>query len=107
MFSEMILKITNCVYWDFLSTLLAMLLGIFFTWLFSKHYYSKANEYLRRLNVIYSKELSKLIKGKFEIGYDEKGMPIKIVYAKGTAMLSTNIKGKLEVVKTKATNKDN
>jgi len=34
-------------------------------------------------------------------------MPIKIVYAKGTAMLSTNIKGKLEVVKTKATNKDN
>jgi len=29
MFSEMILKITNYVYWDFLSTLSAMLLGIF------------------------------------------------------------------------------
>jgi len=78
----------------------------FFTWLFSKHYYSKANEYFRRLNTIYSKEISKLSKGKFEIKHDEKGMPIKIVFISGTVMINTNTKGKLELVKTKATNKD-
>lgn len=104
MFSEMILKITNYVYWDFLSTLSAMLLGIFFTWLFSKHYYSKANEYFRRLNAIFSKEISKLSKEKFDIKYDEKGMPIEIVFISMSGTLNT--KGKLEVVKTKATNKD-
>ena len=104
MFSEMILKITNYVYWDFLSTLLAMLLGIFFTWLFSKHYYSKANEYFRRLNVIYSKEISKLSKENFEIRHDEKGMPIEIVFISMSGAL--NLKGKLEAVKIKATNKD-
>jgi hypothetical protein len=104
MFSEMILKITNYVYWDFLSTLSAMLLGIFFTWLFSKHYYSKANEYFRRLNAIFSKEISKLSKEKFDIKYDEKGMPIEIVFISMSGTLNT--KGELEVVKTKATNKD-
>jgi len=105
MFSEMILKITNYVYWDFLSTLSAMLLGIFFTWLFSKHYYSKANEYSKRLSAIFSKEISKLGKGKFEIKHDEKGMPIEIVFISMSGTLNT--KGKLEVIKTKATNKDN
>ncbi|MBU4511377.1 hypothetical protein KJ830_10075 [bacterium] len=79
----------------------------FFTWLFSKHYYSRANEYFGRLNAIYSKEISKLSKVKFDIKHDEKGMPIKIVFISGKVTLNTNVKGKLEVVKTKATNKDN
>jgi len=105
MFSEMILKITNCVYWDFLSPLSAMLLGIFFTWLFSKHYYSKANKYSGRLNEIYSKEISKLSKVKFDIKYDEKGMPIEIFYIPMSGTL--NPKGELKAVKIKATNKDN
>jgi len=105
MFCETMLKITNCVYWDFLSTLSAMLLGIFFTWLFSKHYYSKANEYFRRLNAIYSKEISKLSKEKFEIKHDKKGMPIEIVYISLSGTI--NMKGKLTTRKIKAEDKDN
>jgi len=107
MFSEMILKITSCAYWNFLSTLLTIFLGIFFTWLFSKHYYGKANEYFKRLNAIYSKEISNLSKGKFEIKHDEKGMPIEIIFVSGIVTVNTNTKRRLEVVKTKATDKDN
>ena len=101
MFCETILKITNCVYWDFLSTLSAILLGIIFTWLFSKHYYSKANEYANeyfgRLNAIFSKEISKLSKVKFGINYDEKGMPIEIFYISTSGTL--NLKGGLKAEK--------
>jgi len=107
MFSDMILKMTSCVYWDFLSTLSAMLLGIFFTWLFSKHYYSKSNEYFRRLNLLYSEEISKLGQGRFKIVHDEKSMPSRIVFLSGTAKAKTNIKAKLEVVKNKDKNKSN
>jgi len=107
MFCDMILKLTNCVYWDFLSTLSAMLLGIFFTWLFSKHYYGKTSEYLRRLNLLYSEEISKLGKGRFQIVHDKKGMPSKIVFISGTAKVKTNIKAKLEVVKNKDKNRGN
>ena len=104
MFCETILKITNYAYWDFLSTLSAMLLGIFFTWLFSKHYYSKANEYFGRLNAIYSEEISKLSKEKFKIKHDKNGWPIKIVYISLSRTL--NPKGKLTTKKIKADDKD-
>ena len=105
MFSELILKTTNCVYWDFLSTLSAMLLGIFFTWLFSKYYYGKASRYLKKLSAIYIKELSNLSGRKIEIEHDEKGMPIRVVFISMSGSL--NLKGELEAVEIKATNKDN
>ena len=107
MFYEMVIKITNCVYWDFFSTLLAILVGIFFTWLFSKHYYSKANEYFRRLNALYSEVISKLSQSKFEIVHDKKCMPVKVVFISGTAKVKTNTKAKLEVTKNKDKNKGN
>lgn len=105
MFSNMILKITNCVYWDFLSTLSAMILGIIFTWLFSKHYYSRGNEYFRRLNLLYSDKLSKIGLGKFQIVHDKKGMPIKIDYVSSSGKL--NMVGNLKKRKIKADDKGN
>lgn len=77
----------------------------FFTWLFSKHYYSKSSEYFKRLSVIFSKEISKLSKEKFETRHDKKGMPIEIVFVTMSGTL--NLKGKVEAVKTKTINKDN
>lgn len=97
---------TSWVYWDLFSTLLAMCIGIFFTWFFSKHYYSKANEYFRRLNAIYSRTLSEISKNKFEIIHDEKGMPTRIVFASGKVNIKTNTRAKLNVVNNKVTNKD-
>jgi len=102
---KIILNIINCEYWDFFSTLLAILVGTFSTWLFSKHYYNKANEYFRTLNEIYSKEISRLSKGKFEIKHDKKGMPIKIVYISLSGALS--LKGNLTTRKIEADDKDN
>jgi hypothetical protein len=106
LFPEVILKITDWVYWDFFSTLLAMFIGIFFTWFFAKHYYSKANEYFRRLNAIYSRTLSEISKNKFEIIHDEKEMPTRIVFVSGKTKVKTSTMAKLNVIKNKATNKD-
>jgi hypothetical protein len=103
----MLLEIKNWVYWDLFSTLLAMFIGIFFTWFFAKHYYSKANEYFRRLNAIYSRTLSEISKNKFEIIHDEKEMPTRIVFVSGKANVKTSTRAKLNVVKNKIVNKDN
>jgi hypothetical protein len=103
----MLLEIKNWVYWDLFSTLLAMFIGIFFTWFFAKHYYSKANEYFRRLNAIYSRTLSEISKNKFEIIHDEKEMPTRIVFVSGKAKVKTSTRAKLNVVKNKIVNKDN
>jgi hypothetical protein len=103
----MLLEITNWVYWDLFSTLLAMFIGIFFTWFFAKHYYSKANEYFRRLNAIYSRTLSEISKNKFEIIHDDKGMPARIVFLSGKANGKTSTRAKLNVIKNKIANKDN
>lgn len=73
---------------------------------FSKHYYSKPNEYFRRLNAIYSRTLSEISKNKFEIVHDEKGMPTRIVFASGKVNIKTNTKAKLNVVKNKAINEE-
>ncbi len=102
----MVLKITQWTYWDLFSTLLAMFIGIFFTWVFAKHYYSKANEYFRRLNAIYSRTLSEISKNKFEIIHDKKGMPTRIVFASGKVNIKTNTRAKLNVVKNKAINEE-
>jgi len=93
--------------WDLFSTLLAMFIGIFFTWFFAKHYYSKANEYFRRLNAIYSRTLSEISKNKFEIIHDDKGMPARIVFLSGKANGKTSTRAKLNVIKNKIANKDN
>lgn len=103
----MILKITNWVYWNLFSTLLAMFIGVFFTWFFAKHYYSKANEYFRRLNAILSRTLSDISKNKFEIIHDDKGMPARIVFLSGKVKIKTNTRAKLNVVKNKIANKNN
>jgi hypothetical protein len=103
----MLLKITDWVYWDFFSTLLAMCIGIFFTWIFSKHYYGKTNKYFEKLNAIYSRTLSEIYKNKFEVIHDDKGMPARIVFLSGKANGETSTRAKLNVVKNKIVNKDN
>jgi hypothetical protein len=82
-----------------------MCVVIFFTWFFSKHYYSKVNEYFRRLNTIYSRTLSEISKNKFEIVHDEKGMPTRIVFASGKVNIKTNKKAKLGVTRKKMESK--
>ncbi len=92
MLIEFMEKTASSIYWDFFSTLVAMGVGVFFTWLFSKYYYSKGNKYYRKLNEIYSEEINSLKPHeRIKIIHDEKGMPKKVYYENYNANASREI----------------
>jgi len=103
MFIEIIEKVTTSIYWDFFSTLVAIFVGIIFTWWLSYLYYRKANTYAQRLNTILFKELSELNPNKsFKIEHDEKGLPKQVVFVNATEELGVALNVETKVKRYKS-----
>lgn len=91
MLSEIILRITGSMYWDFCSTLVAMLVGIFCTIIASKYYFNKASEISQMEIAMLMEEINKLTGKEVKIVFDKKGMPKKLYFETYSANTSRNI----------------
>jgi hypothetical protein len=82
-FFNSIIKFTNSLYWNFISTLLALFIGVIATWFFSKKYFNKADINTREVNALLFQELKKIRGEESYIEYDDKtGKPKRVVTGK-------------------------
>ncbi len=88
----------NSLYWNFISTVVVLIVGCVITWLITRYYHIKQERHLKKVNDKLFEALNEITKGESYIEYDHKtGDPIRVILLSGRSGTRTRASVNLTV----------